>query len=111
MGWDHPSKAEWTTDKRHTAPEERWHPLTTGQTGQLPIEVIAAEALVSSITREGNRNVPPHELTHSMRSEKRGVCKRLTSMLEELGEMFPGTRDVLHIECQMFAINMLSDRY
>ena len=32
-------------------------------------------------------------------------------MPEEIREMFPGTRDVLHIERQMFATNMMRDRY
>src|SRR5216684_3003813 len=98
----HSSIAEWTTEERHTTQEERWHDLPTGKTGQLPIEVIASKAFVASIAREGDSDMPPHELTHGMHSEKRGVSKRLTRMLEEMREMCPGTGDVLHIERQMF---------
>src|SRR5262245_26575693 len=111
MVWDYPSMTERTTDKRHTTPEEWWHDLTTGQPSQLPIEVIAAEALVPSITRKSNGNMLPHELTHGMRSEKRGVSKRLASMLEKLGEMFPGAGNVLHIERQMFTTDVVRDLY
>ena len=91
--------------------EERWHDLPTSQTGQLPIEVIASEAFIASIAREGDSDMPPHELTHGMRSEKRSVSERLTSMLEEICEMYPGTGKVLHIERQMFATNMVSHLY
>ena len=76
----HSSITEWTTGKRHSTQEERWHDLPPGTTGQLPIEVIAAETLVPSITREGNSNMVSHELTHGMHSEKRGITERLTSM-------------------------------
>ena len=64
-------------------PDGRWKPLKTCDQPELPVGVVAAEALVAAVARKRNRDVLAHRAANRVDGEDRGVGERLADLAED----------------------------